>query len=203
MKRDSRILAESIKNGFKNLFRQYNLTVPEIYVERSLSIQSPYGEIYSPRIDVTVGPIARNQRMIQTYDYIMERLSSFLQDCIDQFQKNLPSTTTWAHIGSALNLNPFIGDNTYNKNARCSFAIEIEYSGSRKHRLGGIVNSSSLGRVGMIIVKNDEILKSFISILEYCSLLKLADKPSLKYPNILLLEKDQLLNVLSRTRAGV
>jgi len=80
-------------------------------------------------------------------------------------------------------------------NSRCSFAIEIENSGSRKHRMGDIVNASAMGRVALV-VPDKEILKSFVRILEYLNLLKSSQKPTFEHKNVIILDQEQLKDCL-------
>lgn len=86
--------------------------------------------------------------------------------------------------------------NGVNRNARCFIAIEIEKSGTRKHRLGDIVNACSLGRIGVIIVWDPSILKSFLKITEYLSFLKGRLKPTYETRNLVIVSKEQFMKAI-------
>ncbi len=64
----------------------------------------------------------------------------------------------------------------FNNNPRCLLAIEIGFSGSRKHFLGDLVNAGLMGCVGLIIAKDDEMKKRYIKIINYIDFAKKVGK---------------------------
>lgn len=149
----------------------------------------PRDKRYSPRIDVAVGPFAEKRKCIDVYDDLCCLAKPFLDECFFQFEKNVKNFKS----------NVFRVDCDYknfNKNARCFIAIEIEKSGSRKHRLGDVVNVSALGRVGLVIAWDAVVLRSFLRILEYFGFLSDVKKNTFKAKNVAVLEREQFKNIL-------
>jgi hypothetical protein len=54
-----------------------------------------------------------------------------------------------------------------NPRPNCLIALEIGYMGSRKHRMGDLVNASLLGHLGVVIAKDERTEKSYHNIAEY------------------------------------
>jgi hypothetical protein len=97
---------------------------------------------YSPKVDVAVGPFAyRDERYVQEYNRLSKVSCGFLNNLLNLFRENSKDFS----FQTAIPTNYVILNNV-NPNARCFMAIEIEKSGTRKHRLGDVVNACSLGR---------------------------------------------------------
>jgi len=151
---------------------------------------------YCPRVDVVVGPLAMNgsfefryNDMATTYRFFIIPLLKYYQLNIEKYaDPRLPYE------------NPTENDMTRrNLNARCFMAIEIEHRVSRKHLIGSILNSSSLGRVGIIIAWSDEKLKAFIKLRNYLGFLKDRGKNTFEIPNVLIVSKDQFMEALNES----
>lgn len=149
---------------------------------------------YSPRVDVAVGPFATDRRLTHEYDQLCQMAKPILDMIFKKFEENIRT------------FNPrtqYINDDSYvnfNRNARCFMAIEVERTGSRKHRLGDIVNASALGRIGVIVAWDKDVLRSFFRILEYFSFLQDVGKNTFNTRNIVVLEKKQFLEILKNIR---
>jgi len=147
---------------------------------------------YSPRVDVAVGPFAYGtEKYSQEYDRLTEVSHEFLNALLQSFIKNSKGFSFERQIPvdcGALN--------NVNKNARCFMAMEIEKSGTRKHRLGDIVNACSLGRIGVVIAWNSSTLRSFMKITEYLSFLKDVLKPTYETRNLVIVLREQFLKSL-------
>lgn len=65
--------------------------------------------------------------------------------------------------------------------------------------MGSIVNAASLGRIGIGIAYNDSVLRTFIRILAYLSLLKRVGKNTYDTTNFLIVTKEQFLTILEAT----
>lgn len=147
---------------------------------------------YSPRVDVAVGPFAyRTKQYIQRYNKLTKVSREFLNNLLRSFKANSTDFSFETEIPVDCE-----SLNDVNPNARCFMAIEIEKSGTRKHRLGDIVNACSLGRVGVIIAWDLPALNSFLKITEYLSFLKGKLKPTYETKNLIVLSREQFLQCL-------
>jgi len=149
--------------------------------------------IYSPRVDVAVGPFATQGTYIKQYDQLMDNSQNFICKLLNY------------HL---MNINEFDPESKHltfdilkykNSNARCLLAIEIENSGSRKHIIGDAVNASALGRVGIFIAWTPEKLKAAVKMRRYLGFLKTVGKNTFDTTNLLILDKAQFLKA---TQAG-
>ncbi|MFP3950477.1 MAG: hypothetical protein ACLFUZ_05330 [Candidatus Micrarchaeia archaeon] len=170
--------------------------------------------IYSPRVDIAVGPFSTEDdtSLSSRYNSMANTYSNLIDGLIDKFRSNLDefrrANRASLPLGEIPSDHAFFGKKSFNDNARCFIAIEIERSGSKKHMLGDIVNSSSLGRIGLIVAWDAKRLKSFLRMLEYWNFLKSKGKPSFDSRNVLVITKDQLVASLqksntSRMRTGL
>lgn len=157
---------------------------PEVLTE--WSSMSGNSNVYSPRVDLAVGPFATNRRYIEEYDDLMTESRVFIESLLFKHNENL----------AAFNLetenNHFEQLFDFNKNARCFLCIEIENKVSRKHLIGGLVNASALGRIGILIPWTPEKLKAFLKLRNYLKFLGRVGKNTFKTANVLILTKDQL-----------
>lgn len=98
---------------------------------------------YAPRLDLSVGPfnVTRIRRDVDRMAIEQSAAHPFVQEL------------EWR----VMHQNE--GGFYRNPNPRCLIAIELEYSTSSKHILGGITNASLLGRVGVIVASAASIDK--------------------------------------------
>ena len=147
-------------------------------------------EMYSPRLDIAVGPFATNRRFIQEYDDLMQASRNFIVQLID------------FHIG---NIRRFDNPNydlsfdqlkSKNYNSRCLLAIEVENVTSPKYIIGSAVNASALGRVGIFIAWTPPKLKQYIKLRKYLEFLASVEKNTFDTTNLLILDRNQFLSAL-------
>jgi hypothetical protein len=148
--------------------------------------------IYSPRIDLAIGPFATRVCKIDEYDRIMRSKCKFFNILLKHHLSNIRSSDSYGFDGE-LDFNTLLHQNT---NARCLAAIEIENEVSRKHLIGGAVNASALGRVGIIIGWTPEKHRALIKLRKYLLFLKSVGKNTFKTTNLLIITKNQMLNTI-------
>lgn len=98
-------------------------------------------ESYIPRLDLAVGPFNLNPNARENTETIRRAAQSELVEKI---------------IREAQEQN---GHFAANANPRCLLAIEIEFSTSSKHILGGFTNASMMGHVGVLIAPPEKYSK--------------------------------------------
>ena len=140
-------------------------------------------DMYAPRIDIAVGPFAIDRRRLEEqYTELLFETRHFIESLIVCHNRNLDGAEQRASFDTIA---------YFNLNARCFLCIEIEDSGSRKHCLGNLVNASALGRIGLLIARSEEILRTFIRQRVYLHFLGAVEKNSFRADNALVLSADQ------------
>jgi hypothetical protein len=156
--------------------------------------------VYSPRIDIAVGPFSTTQgvRFIEEYDLMVEKYRSLIDRLIEfhvgnfrEFQNRRLEEYAEHRFPSVQSIGYF------NKNARCFIAIEIENNVSRKHLLGGALNASALSRIGILVPWTEEKVRASVKLLQYWDFLSYVEKNSYRADNLLILTKSQLSKALS------
>jgi hypothetical protein len=148
--------------------------------------------VYSPRLDLAVGPFAEDRNRIAEYNHLSHRHDELLRGLHCQHCINLSSSNP------AQALPGFDLVKERNKNARCFMAIEIENRVSNKHLMGGAINAAALGRFGLAVAWNDWNLTQFIRMRDYLLFLSSVGKNSFDPANLLILTADQFEDIVSR-----
>jgi len=166
---------EEMISLLRQLFGSENV-VPEWDVAKN-SRDAYSRELYSPRVDVAVGPFNidanidyNNNRIQETY----EKYKRFFQ--LIRSNSDRPNT-----------------DLVPNQNPRCFLVIEVESKNSRKHRLGSMVNASALGKIGVIVALNEKVFNSLVKIRKYLEYLERVQKPGRAPANILVITMEDFL----------
>lgn len=157
------------------------------------------GPMYCPRVDIAIGPFAIERRLEREYDRLMDYYQEFFFKLIDFHIRNLHM-----YSGEELNRgrNEIFRQNIFddlkqkNQNARCLAVIEIENKVSRKHLIGGIVNACALGRIGIVVAWSPEKLRAFVKCRNYFAFLRSVGKNTYDTTNLLIIDKNQLLESL-------
>ena len=143
--------------------------------------------LYSPRLDIAVGPFATTRRFIEEYDDLMDHSRGFINTLIRLHVRNVRDYDNSSYSVSFKELKE------KNYNSRCLLAIEIENQVSRKHIIGGAVNASALGRIGILVAWTPEKLKAAIKLRRYLGFLASVGKNTFDTTNLVILNKDQFL----------
>jgi hypothetical protein len=175
-------------------------------VKKSLSriyeeVESPWypfrecgRRIYSPAIDIAVGPFAIENRYEDQYTRLLNQTREFIEKLIGFHNRNIDEEHIDVRTSSFINILHF------NDNARCLMGIEIENTGSRKHCIGDLVNAAALGRVGVLIAWSPEILRAFLRQRAYLEFLFRVGKNTFKTDNALILTRQQFDECLNTTQ---
>ena len=148
---------------------------------------------YSPRLDVAVGPFAFGSvRHGEEFDRMSQERRGFLEQLHAAHSRNvsqLDPEDRGTPLDVACRKNP---------NARCFLAIEVEWSGSRKHLLGGAVNAAALGRLGLSVAGDEDLLRALLKMRRYLLFLGGVGKNSFDPSNLMVLSAKQLSEALGR-----
>jgi hypothetical protein len=147
--------------------------------------------MYAPVVDIAVGPFAIQEQHIVRYDELLEASRPFVDLLIEKHNLNCEAYEERVEFEQIKH---------FNQNARCLLCIEIEESGSRKHCLGNLVNASALGRVGLLVARNNEMLGVFVRQRKYLHFLADVGKNTFKTQNVLVLTEDQFNECLAEAR---
>ena len=169
--------------------REYQLKVKKIlsniYGEVQVQWHPFFGQgrrIYSPAIDIAVGPYAIHERYETRYTKLLRESRGFIACLIKAHNQNVESNEERISFKGILH---------FNENARCLIGIEIENTGSKKHCMGDLVNASALGRIGLLIAWSPTVLRTFLRQRVYLGYLASVGKNSFRTKNALILTKDQ------------
>lgn len=144
-------------------------------------------DLYCPRIDIAVGPFNIHRNVVRDREIIN---NAYLQHryFIDKLNA----------IGDRA-----ISDEHLNKNPRCLLAIEVENRGSRKHRLGSIVNAAAIGKVGLLVAFTAESYNSLRKIREYLQFITDVRKVEEDISkNVIIISKDDFSRILEDCARG-
>jgi hypothetical protein len=154
--------------------------------------------MYSPAIDLAVGPFATHQRFINEYDQMVYCSSDMIEAMLKCYRVNL--RRFWSEFEAP----PFEQLCRLNQNARCFMAIEIEKGNqSLKYLIGSAINASALGRIGIVLAWNQCRLNGLLRGREFLSYMKQLDKNSFDTTNLLFLSKDQFIRLIERQSGRV
>jgi len=149
--------------------------------------------LYSPRLDLAVGPFAVGDEIYtERFNHMAEQYANFLhlmyELSIGNFQK----------YGTNQKIPPFEEVIYRNGNSRCFIAVEIENRVSRKHLMGGAINAAALGRIGIAVGWTDPMVRAFVKLRAYLLYLASVGKNTFEPFNLLVLNKDQFIQAIEK-----
>jgi hypothetical protein len=183
-------------------------SILKVELERKLQLEvkdewrsEMVSQIYSPRIDLALGPFATTRDLNQTGEHnaLFDNHRDFFYQLAECHLINL------SHINERMDeterheiITQKVDDLRWtNMNARCFVAVEIENAVSRKHLLGGAINCSALGKIGIAIGFTDSKHRAFCNLQRYFQFLESVNKPTYSTKNLVIISKDQILEILS------
>ena len=143
--------------------------------------------LYSPRVDIAVGPFVYDASCItDQHDRAIVQCEKPIRTMLAYHKQNIKSLQ-WDTCTTSFE------DLCYkNKSARCFLAIEIENGVNPKHLTGDILNAMALGRLGIVVPYTDDALKAFVRIRKCFWYLSATNNLDTK--NLLILKKEQLVD---------
>lgn len=153
--------------------------------------------LYSPRVDIAIGPFAVDTRHEREYDRMARDNQRLLNRLHLSFAQNV------RQLDSSDNIPDLVTMCERNPNARCFLAIEIEASGSRKHIMGGAINAAALGRLGLSLACSKENLQVLLRMRRYMRFLADAGKNAFDTANLMVLTIEQFADALGISLDGV
>lgn len=157
--------------------------------------------IYSPRIDIAVGPfsVVPGGNCIGEYEKLINQSSKTIENLIFFHNINIQQyrISDDPRVNEGLSLPTINTLKNSNLNARCFLAIEIENEVSRKHLFGGTVNAAALGRIGVMIGWTKEKVLALVRLQAYWDFLGSVQKNTYRTNNLLILSPDQMQEALT------
>lgn len=155
-----------------------------------------YRNLYSPRVDIAVGPfsVVTGHNQTQVYNQLVatEKIQQFIRKLYQIHIENIG-----LEVNNEITIPPFEDLIYKNQNARCFLAIEIENENSKKHIMGSLINAASLGRIGIGVAYTEKTMRTFIRIMNYLGFLRRVEKNTYNTTNFLIASKDQMQNILT------
>jgi hypothetical protein len=172
-----------VTNQLQQLYREVDVT------EEWAAMSGEPG-VYSPRLDIAVGPFATSRTYMEEYDHLMQASRLFIETILAMHRQN---------VGNDFEerLLTFEQIQNKNRNSRCLLGIEIENQVSRKHLMGGAINAAALSRIGIGVAWNMRGLRAFVNLRKYLKFLAHVEKNTFDTTNLLILGSDQLLQALN------
>lgn len=139
--------------------------------------------VYAPKVDLAVGPFN---------DYLCD-----LDLGVDQtnVMKQHPFTKRLYDKCLRNRGNGNLED-MWNRFSRCYLSIELEFSGSLKHMMGSIINTSATGSLGLIVTTKKGI-KKIDRLVNYVKRLEDMEIININYlNNLVVFEEKEFLNLL-------
>ncbi len=164
---------------------------PGVPVAREWAAMVDERGLYSPRLDIAVGPFASGTQVyVEEFEHLVREHEDFLCRLYECHLANL------SQYGGLEWGTDFVSVTAKNPNARCFLAIEIENEVSRKHLMGGAINAAALGRIGIAVGWTPEKVKAFVRLRSYLLFLARVGKNTFDPTNLLVLTKDQMQDAI-------
>ncbi len=174
---------------------------PDVPVEIEWRAITNIPGLYSPRIDIAVGPFSttRGGNRISEYNKLMDSSKSFLEHLLACHRENVMHYRTHdERINQELHFPGLEELKILNENARCLLAVEIENHVTRKHLLGGAVNAAALSRMGIVVGWTHDKVEALVKLQAYWDFLRSVGKNTFNSHNLVILRPEQLYEAINR-----
>jgi len=162
------------------ILRELNEVFGEEHVHQEWDVvkesQDAYSRVlYCPRIDFAVDPFNIDSKIKYNNILITQKYEEYLP-LFNLLIKHSDFPNNCIHP---------------NDNPRCFLTIEHENKVTRKHMIGTIINSSAIGKVGIIIAAQDKTYEALSKIRKYLDALVEYKKLNYKPENIIIIKYNE------------
>jgi hypothetical protein len=190
------VYTDHVANLLRGIFVGDRQVVAEWRAMLGEEVRSPRTRrqiLYSPEVDLAVGPFAVLQRYVDEYDRLADLHADLLEAMRRAFQMNL------RNFGSSFKTPRLDSLCSFNLNARCFMALEVERGNTDvKYLMGSMINAASLGRLGVMVAWEWSRLSDLLRARESMAFWGEAGKNTLNTGNLLFLTRGQVIRILTR-----
>jgi hypothetical protein len=187
----------SVRAFQQQLAARLRMLFVDVPIETEWATMHGENGIYSPRLDVAVGPFAvGNLVYVSEFNQLVEAHHPFVRALYELSVRNFEE---FGELSTTMDYSEMIYRNA---NARCLLAFEIENNVSRKHLMGGAINAAALGRIGIAVGWTREKVKALVKLRAYLLFLARVGKNSFSPYNLLVLSKEQLYDAVGPHEHG-
>ena len=183
-----------VKQFQKEIASRMRMIYPEVEVVDEWRSFRMGRSIYSPELDIAVGPFAIETNYADRYREMLHKSRRFVNSLLRAHCEN---------VGETMNHDRLNRLSYENENPRCFLAIEIENTTTMKHLMGSMVNAGALGKIGIAVAWNTPKLKAFLRVRQYLRFLTEHRKNSFNAGNLLILSRAQLKNAVDKRVAAL
>lgn len=160
----------------------------ETSVQKEWSSFGGRRDIYSPKLDIAVGPFATEEMLVEEYREKLNENKTKIEKLINIHNVNIDEHHSTYQRRNKVTFDSILGSNP---KSRCFLGVEIENQVTRKHIIGGIINVTSLSRIAILIPGTDEKYKAMLNMRNYLSFLNQRKELQFNISNLLILKPDQ------------
>jgi len=161
-------------------------------------------EIYGPMPDIALAPFNLKEKTAINMSYVCRYvenekiMKSWIKELKQYYRENVKRYPEYRSIPTKVT--------PLERNPRCFIAIEICFTGSRKHTLGSMVNASILGYYGILVTRGGESekgvkLKDALKLKQYLLKIQELKAPGRIAINTLIVMDEQFIKSIRKISA--